>query len=445
MNTPICDFVSEYIQKNTMRLHMPGHKGAEFMGFEDRDITEIKGADSLFEATSVIKESEQNAGAVFGADTFYSTEGSSLCIRAMLYLVCAYAKRLGTKPLVLASRNAHKTFVSAVALCDVSVEWLYSQNDSYLSCDIDARALDNKLCDMSVKPVALYVTSPDYLGNMVDISKIAQVCRKHNVLLLVDNAHGAYLKFLEQSYHPIDMGADMCCDSAHKTLPVLTGGAYLHIAKNTDSFFREKAKTAMSLFASTSPSYLILQSLDYCNRYIEENFRGALPDFVKTVDKCKQSLIQNGYILVGDEPLKITIATKDYGYRGTDFAQILRYNNIECEFCDPDFVVLMLTPQTGEDNIHKLVDILCKIKRKQPINQTSPLLLKPKSIMSIKDAVFSDSKTVKVKDSLNMTLANITVSCPPAVPILVCGEQINENAISLFEYYDIDNCDVIVE
>ncbi len=443
MNTPICDFVSEYNKNKTLRLHMPGHKGQGFLKVEDRDITEIKGADSLFEASGVIKESEQNASEIFGAHTFYSTEGSSLCIRAMMYLVSLYAKKCHRAPLVLAPRNVHKTFVSAVALCDIDVEWLYAKDSSYLSCNIDAQTLDQKLCNMKTKPVAVYVTSPDYLGNVIDIKAISDICHKHSVLLIVDNAHGEYLKFLDTSLHPIDLGADMCCGSAHKTLPVLTGGAYLHISRQADRFFASKAKSALSLFASTSPSYLILQSLDYCNRYMHDDIKSELKSFAKIAQECKTKLKSYGYTLVGDEALKITIATKEYGYTGTEFADVLRDNSIECEFCDPDFVVLMLSPQITKQGIDKLTDVMRDIKRKEPIATNPPIVSRPVKNMSIKEAVFSDSIAVDVNDAVTETLADMSVSCPPAVPVLVCGEQIDKSAVEAFEYYGINKIQIV--
>lgn len=445
MNTPICDFVKSYDNKNIIRAHMPGHKGENILGFEHLDITEIKGADSLFEASSIIKESEDNASALFGCDTFYSTEGSSLCIRAMLYLALLYAKKEGKSPLVLAGRNAHKTFLSSLALLDLDVEWLYGENSSYLSCDINADFLEKKLSSMKIKPVAVYITSPDYLGNVTDIKALSGVCKKHDVLLLVDNAHGAYLKFLDKSRHPVDLGATMCCDSAHKTLPVLTGGAYLHISKTADSLFKDKAKTALSLFASTSPSYLILQSLDKCNAYLENGYKARLNAFIDKVNALKKSLKNKGYILVGDEPLKITISTKLYGYKGFELAEILRDKNIECEFCDPDFLVLMLTPSMALSELLKIESALLSIKKRDEITKTVPKLLTAEKVMSVREAVLSISKTVDVKDSVGKVLATSNVSCPPAVPIVVSGERIPTSALSVFTYYGIEECDVIDE
>ena len=170
----------------------------------------------------------------------------------MVYLAGLYADMIGRKKLIFALRNVHKSFVSAVALSDVDVKWIYSDSDdSYLSCRISAHTVENALKNAPELPVAVYVTSPDYLGNIQDVKSISQVCRKYGVLLLCDNAHGAYLKFLDPSIHPMDLGADMCCDSAHKTLPSLTGAAYLHIGDSMRDIISPYAKNALSLFGST--------------------------------------------------------------------------------------------------------------------------------------------------------------------------------------------------
>ena len=189
--TPICDFVKEYIAKKPLRFHMPGHKGRPFLGFEAYDLTEIDGADSLFEASGIIAESEKNASDRFGCPTFYSTEGSSLCVRAMLYL----ASTCGRGRTVLAARNVHKSFLYASALLDLAVEWIDTAENPYLSAMPTPEEIAKTIGQMPEKPCCVYLTSPDYLGNICDVQAIAEVCRARGVLLLVDCAHGAYLRF----------------------------------------------------------------------------------------------------------------------------------------------------------------------------------------------------------------------------------------------------------
>lgn len=220
MTSPIADFISSYINSGTRRLHMPGHKGTGPLGFEQYDITEIKGADALYEADGIIAESETNAASIFGTGrTLYSTEGSSQCIRAMLYLAVTQ-RPAGTSAAVLAARNVHKAFIYAAALVGFDVEWLFpDEHTSICACPVAPAALDKKLSEMETTPAAVYVTSPDYLGGMQDIKALAEVCHKHGTLLIVDNAHGAYLHFTEPAMHPMDLGADICCDSATRHCP----------------------------------------------------------------------------------------------------------------------------------------------------------------------------------------------------------------------------------
>lgn len=441
MKTPICDFVKDYADSNALKLHMPGHKGKRFLGFEEFDITEIDGADSLYEASGIIAESEKNASELFGCDTYYSTEGSSQCIRAMMYLVSLYSRNKGEKPYILAGRNAHKTFSSAVALLDLDVDWIYPDDaQNYLSCNISAENVSEILKKCDKKPTAIYLTSPDYLGNVVDIDSVSKVCHENGVLLAVDNAHGAYLKFLTPSKHPIDLGADICCDSAHKTLPVLTGGAYLHLS---DSFANEvgsQVKNALVLFGSTSPSYLILQSLDKANVYLE-NYGERLGEFVSKVNLLKKQLIDNEYELYGNEALKITIQTKKYGYLGYDFAKILNEKGIVCEFCDRDFVVLMLTPEV--ENMDRVVEIMLSIPKFNSINEKAPSFCELQKRLSIREAVMLPSESLLIDSCLGRVVAMPSVGCPPAVPIAVAGEMIDENALECFKYYGINKCNVI--
>ena len=186
MNTPICDFVRRYVDDNLIRMHMPGHKGKAFLGFEKYDLTEIDGADSLYEAQGVIRQSEEIASSIFGCPTFYATEGSSQCIRAMLYLLCIAKSDKSGKPFILAGRNAHKAFISAVSLLDIDVEWIFpTEEEYYLSCNITVDRLEGLLKNTERKPDAVYITTPDYLGNTVDVKKLADVCHCPTMLTVL--------------------------------------------------------------------------------------------------------------------------------------------------------------------------------------------------------------------------------------------------------------------
>lgn len=441
MTTPICEFLEAYAESGALRLHMPGHKGVD----HPLDITEIDGADSLYEASGIIRESEQNAGRLFGAQTLYSTEGSSQCIRAMLYLCALYARANNKKPLIAAGRNAHKAFLFGVALLDIDVMWLYPRSEeSYLSCNIEAEELDGRLSSAKELPTAVYLTSPDYLGSTPDIEGIARVCHRHGVLLLVDNAHGAYLKFLPESRHPIDLGADMCCDSAHKTLPALTGAAYLHVSESAPALFSEQAKNALVTFGSTSPSYLILRSLDALNPYLE-GYPQRLADFIVRVNACKDTLKAHGYTLWGNEPLKLTVAPKSFGYTGKELAALLLKNNIVVEFSDPDFTVMMVTPETGADGLECLTRAMLSIPKRKPICGAPPVLTQAEYVMSPREAMLSPSENLPTSHCLGRILAATSVACPPAVPIVVSGERISSEAVNAFEYYGISSCAVVKE
>lgn len=432
MNTPIYDFVKKYSESDTIRLHMPGHKGSSFLGCEKLDITEISGADALYGADGIIAESEKNASELFGSKaTFYSAEGSSQCIKAMLCL--AKMKSESKNFTVLASRNVHKAFIYACGLLNIRVRWLFDKNDKFslCRCNITAEQLDDAL--KKEKADAVYVTSPDYLGGELDIKALSDVAHSHEAVMLVDNAHGAYLRFLPESRHPMDLGADMCCDSAHKTLPVLTGGAYLHI--NNEKFI-DSAKKALEMFGSTSPSYLILQSLDLCNAYLADGYKEKLLGCINKLDNLKKQLISNGWNVQESDPLKLTVFSS-----GMDLSEKLRKCAIECEYEDPDYTVMMFTPETHDVAYEKIVSAfgVCDIK-----NQLSSMFLPvPEKCMKIHDALFSENECVSLENAVSRVVADTTVGCPPAVSVVVSGERISVEAAEIMKYYGIDKISVI--
>ena len=442
MKTPIVSFLRSYQEKSPVRMHMPGHKGAGILGFEGMDLTEIYGADELFAAEGIIKESEQNASSLFGCPTYYSTQGSTLCIQTMCTILCQDAKSKGKKPKILAGRNAHRSFIHAAALLDFEIEWLYGNSD-YLSCKIHAEDLEKAIIESL--PTAVYLTNPDYLGNLLDIQSLASVCKKHNVLLAIDNAHGAYLRFLEPSLHPIDLGADLCCGSAHKTLPVLTGGAYLHLSDSLNQVWKNDVKHFMEYFSSTSPSYLIMASLDATNEVLDTTFKKSLSECIPRVDGLKTTLTQHGYTILFGEPMKITISTKEFGYTGNEIANLLMECDIYPEFYDSDYIVLMPSPYNTKDDLKRLETCLCGIDRKPILINKPPKLEQSKKAMNVRQALFSSSITLDVSKSLGQVCSSVTVSCPPAILPVIPGEVISESSIEVMKYYGIETVRVVKE
>jgi len=429
---------------------MPGHKGNTHIGPEALDITEVQGADELYYPDGIIARSEENATRLFNTGiTLYSTEGSSHGIRSMITLAHQIYYKQGMNNTILAARNCHKAFIYACAICDIDAEWIYPDDNvenSIAACHPTASQLKDRLEEMKTSnalPFAVFITSPDYLGQCSDIKAIADICHSFNIPLLVDNAHGAYLHFISNKQHPMDLGADMCCDSAHKTLPVLTGGAYLHIKEGICS--KEQAKSSMAITGTTSPSYLIMASLDNCNKLLSEDYTSELEKIISITNDFKKRLSENGIPWVESEPLKIVICASSMGMTGKELGNILRKHNAEPEFCDENYLVCMVTPETRLIDFEVLYSALIEAKSLNlPPKQVSPLRLeKLEKVCSIREAVFSQQRIVRTDDSEGQICASPTVSCPPAIPIAISGERISTRAIEVMKIYGIENVSII--
>ena len=443
MNTPICDYIRAYAEENPVRMHMPGHKGVRLIGPEALDLTEIDGADELYRSRGIIRRSEENAADLFGAArTVYSAEGSSLCIRAMLYLALLSAKEKGLPARMLAGRNAHRTLMTAAALLGLEIDWLFPEaGEEWLSCRVSARKLEQQLRERPY--MAVYLTSPDYLGCLADVKGAAEVCRQYGVPLLVDNAHGAYLKYLPEDRHPLSLGADACCDSAHKTLSCLTGAAYLHLSSYAPAEWAERAEEAMDLFASTSPSWLILQSLDRMNKELAGDWPDRLNRNAGRLRQIKKTLRQEGWTLVGEEPMKLTLNAAVWGCTGTELRDRLRREGIVCEYADRDFLVLMPSADTAEEDWERLEKALLSVPRHTPVSSAPPPLPRPERVCSIREALLSPGKEMPVREAVGRVLADASAGCPPAVPVVIAGERITREAAACMEYYGFTHCRVL--
>lgn len=428
MNTPIYDFVNNINKKHISRFFMPGHKGNGFLDIQFEkinkyDITEITGADALYLSNGIIDKSEKNASRLFGSkDTLYSAGGSTLCIQTMLSLV----KQNGRK--IIAGRNAHISFINSCILLDLIPVWILPKvSDRYGICgNITANQVEECI-KKNLDAVALYITTPDYLGNVCDIRKIAEICDKYNIDLICDNAHGSYFKFCNESYHPLDLGVTMCCDSAHKTLPVLTPGAYLHLSDKC-KFTKSEVKNVMNMFGSTSPSYLVLQSLDLCNLYLSKKAKGDYVKMKKISNCIKQKLKEKNITYLENEIdfCKITIDANKIGYTGYQLQEILQSYNIECEYANSEYVVMLISPFLTNKDYDRLYTFIQNLKCKSPILKEKLAYKLPVIEKSPSSAYNSECEYIKIEDSLNRICAQTISLCPPGVPIVMCGEIINE-------------------
>lgn len=441
MITPIYDFLEQYKNSGAVRAHMPGHKGhglpCGFEGAFPYDITEIKGADVLFETDGIIAESEKNASRLFGTKaTFYSAGGSTLCIQAMLAAACGVGRSF------ICARNAHRAVMNSAVLLDLEPCWFYPEYEdgSVVSGNITADAVEKAIFRYAEKnPACVYITSPDYLGRLAPVKKIAEVCHKHGLPLVVDNAHGAYLAFLEDNLHPIALGADMCCDSAHKTLPVLTGGAYLHVGNEK---FAAEIKRYMSLFGSTSPSYLIMASLDLCNRYLADSFRSDLAKAVERINKFKEKF--QHLCVENIEQMKITLYPILSGLTGFHLAEQLRASGIESEYADETHVVLMLSASSTDEDFARL-DRACEMLMCPRILLRPPQfeITEPKRAMLPREAFFAEKESVETEKACGRIAAESVTVCPPCVPVIAAGEIIDENVMKILKMYSILNVNVV--
>ena len=427
---PLTGFLSDYAHSKPIRAHMPGHKGKPLQGFPalsavyPYDITEIAGADSLFEADGILLEAEAHTCAVYGSGAVcYSAGGSTLCIQAMLARMQAEGRT------VIAARTVHRAFLNACVLLGLQVHWVFPENGSLLSGSYPperfAAALHTAV--QNGERPCVYLTSPDYLGGMQDIGAISAVCREYGAPLLVDNAHGAHLAFLPENRHPIALGADYCCDSAHKMLPALTGGAWLHCREPEN---KPLLKQHMQLFGSTSPSYLIMQSLEASTHWLETGGKAAIQRTAALADALREKLPQ--YEWLGSEPFHLAMAAN-----GLQLAEELRQHGVECEYADKSCLVLLLSPLTEEAEFSRLTGILAACTPGTPAAQP-PLPQPPEQAMPLREAALAPCEPVALSKAEGRICGPVQVPCPPAVPILMSGERITADWLCLLQFYAPD-------
>ena len=426
MSAPLYDALVKYQKSGRSSFHTPGHKNNPEALPENifaLDYTELPETGSLFDGTFPISEAEKLASELFGTvRTCISAGGCTLCIQAMLRLA---APRGGK---ILCSRMIHRSAVNAMALLGIEPVWAMPQNILHVLGE-----------NPDVK--AVYITSPDYYGRIMDIKPIAALCKPNGTPLLVDCAHGTQLMFTKPKLHPLLFGAAMTADSAHKTLGVLTGGAWLNIA---DSRFSDGAKEAMALFGSTSPSYPVMASLDLCR----EMLQSKKLDFTVLQEKVKKIIkIAHGLGIATPEgltdPTRITLNTASIGITGAGAAEIFRKNGVEPEYADRASVILIATPFNTDADFERLINAIKKLPVGKPLNISACLPPLPPVNVDLREAVLAESKYVPLENALGMTAAESVCPCPPGIPVVMPGEIFTKEALPFLRGYGFSKVKVL--
>lgn len=429
-------------------LHTPGHKNKfqKLNELWDLDYTELPDTDSLFEASGAILASEKFASKIFNTNkTLFSAEGCTLCIQAMLRLVAEEGDK------VLFGRTIHRSAINTVALLGIDPIYVMPRRNAGqdLPGRIEAKDVEDVLISHDdIK--AVYITSPDYFGVISDVAAISSVCKKFSVPLIVDNAHGTHLKFLSDDIHPITLGASLSADSAHKTLPVFTGGALLQIA---DEKYVSDSKDAMQLFASTSPSYPIMASLDVGLHWIEKFGRKAYGELAEKVSSIRSELSHIGVSLPEGvcDPIRLSINTASVGISGIDAAEYLRKNAFEPEYANTNYIVLILTPFVDDEQIAKLAYVLklmvdkCFFQNLESKNRSRDFLFDlPKKIFTPRKALFGKTYTISIDEAYNKICAQVANVCPPGIPVVMPGELITLDTIKILKESGFRKIKIIV-
>ena len=430
-NVLLTEFLGNYVKNDTLRAHMPGHKGRALPNFPALaaacawDITEIDGADSLFEADGILRAGEHRTAALYGsADCCWSAGGSTLCIQAMLARMKAENRR------IIAARTVHRAFLNACVLLRLEVEWVYPRQGGLIAGTYEPADFETAL-HRTDGNACVYVTSPDYCGNLQDIRTLSAICKRYGARLLVDNAHGAHLAFLPENRHPMALGADFCCDSAHKMLPSLTGAAVLHCAEECGM----EMKQYMQLFGSTSPSYLIMQSIEAAMHWLSEDGADRVKRCAERAVKLRRTFPHFHYI--GNDPLHLSIRTD-----GISLAGQLRAQNVECEYADSTCIVLLLSPVMEEADLCRLETALSACNP-QPAAMPPPLPDAPERAVPMRQAALSAWESIPLPEAAGRICGPVQVPCPPAVPLLISGERITRDWIELLQFYGIKTIAVV--
>lgn len=443
------DKLKNYSKNGVYPFHMPGHKRTivnnEHTIPYEIDLTEINGFDNLHNAEGCIKEIEEKSAKMYSVrKAFLLVNGSTGGILSAIRTMTKYGDK------VIVARNCHKSVYNAIELFGLNPVYIIPENiEKYgIYSHISPKKIEILLSENpDAKLVVL--TSPTYEGIVSDIKAISEICKKYNAKLFVDEAHGAHFPFSKRfPSEAVRSGADVAVVSLHKTLPALTQTGLL---LTNNLILENQLKNNLSVFETSSPSYILMSSIENCLDYISNN-KSVFDEYIRNLEKfySESKKLKNLKILYSDEYVKqnifnydigkIIISTADTTLSGTELAQILREKfKIETEMAYTNYVIAMTSVCDCKEGFNKLTNALFKIDKScKPDNKYCDIF---NIITEIPNRSFNSSNRFKYtskKILLNSAKGRASLeyiwAYPPGIPLIVPGEIITEEAISTIEY-----------
>lgn len=447
--------LSKLSKRNMISFHVPGHKSGKIFekykldmisNIGKFDITEIPGSDNLHAPQSMIKEAQDKAKEFYGGDyTFFLVNGTSCGIISMIMAVTSPGDK------IIVPRDCHKSVISAMILGGIIPVYIKPEIYSklFLSVAITPEAIEGALKEHP-DAKAVVITYPNYYGICSDIEKITQIVHKYNKILLVDEAHGAHLKLSEKlPISALDAGADIVAHSTHKTLPAFTQSSMLHARKERIDI--DKLKFMLSLNQSSSPSYLLMTSLDIAMNIVAEEGSFLMEKLIENINDFKKEFNEiEGLDMVSEEIIgrygvkdiditKLTINMKKIGVEGTKLEEILRKKyNIQVEMADIYNILAISSIANGKNDFKRFYRALKSIHddkkithRKTEIPEFSFRI--PQMKILPREAMYTQKENISFKESNGRISGEYIIPYPPGIPLICPGEVISKEVIEYVE------------
>lgn len=443
-NRPLVQKLVAFKESNPISFHVPGHKNGMYSALPSRlrsalayDFTELTGLDDLHQPEGIIAEAEQKLAQLYGADkSHFLVNGSTVGNLAMIYATC------GEGETVIVQRNAHKSIFNAIALTGakpVFVSPIWDKKTKTAGV-VTARQV-KKALDLYPEAKAVVLTYPTYYGVAGDeLEEIIGICHALQIPVLVDEAHGAHFVVGEPfPKSALALGADVVVHSAHKTLPAMTMASFLHVKS---SFVSSANVTRyLQMLQSSSPSYLLMASLDDARAYAEsftaEDIAGFLENRRRIINRfMKIPLLE---LVEQEDPLKLIIRAD--GYSGFTLQKMLEVEGVYAELADPFQVLFILplvkkvAPEFIEEVAEKIECAMCNLQRYEKMSELIDAPIWDDDISelhySVKELERFRTKWLSIQEAVGKVAADSVIPYPPGIPLLLAGEQITERHVRL--------------